>query len=106
MLRLAMKHMNLEELLSRLAKHAIRIAEDKQLPDGTRVITFVTHLPSFPFGRRNTWYPLVLSPGQTDVAQAEIDALLRHVCHAELDFFEPDNPFENDQPDSAEEAPG
>jgi hypothetical protein len=98
-----MKYMNLDELLSRLKKHAIIIAEDKKLPDGTRIITFVTHLPLFPFGRQNTWYPLVLSPDQIEVAQPEVEALLRHVWHAELDFFEEDNPFEDDEPDHPEE---
>ena len=93
-----MKYMSLDELLSRLKKHAIIIAEDKRLPDGTRIITFVTHLPIFPFGRQNSWYPLVLSSGQLTVAKPEVDALLRHVWHAELDFFEQDNPFENDEP--------
>lgn len=94
-----MKHMKLEELLSRLEKHKITKAEDRTLVDGTRVILFVTHLPSFPFGRQNVWYPLVLAPGQTDVYQPEVDALLRHLWHAELDFFDPDNPFEDDPPD-------
>jgi hypothetical protein len=97
--------MNLDELLSRLKKHAIIIAEDKKLPDGTRIINFVTHLPLFPFGRQNTWYPLVLSPNQTEVAKPEVDALLRHVWHAELDFFEKDNPFEDDESDSPKKIP-
>ena len=35
-----------------------------------------------------------LSPGQQDVSKHEVDALLRHLWHAELDFFEDDNPFE------------
>jgi hypothetical protein len=88
-------------LLSRLEKHAIIKAEDKQLPDGTRIIMFFTHLPPFPFGKRkNAWYPLVLSPSQNKVAEPEVEALLRHVWHAELDFFDKDNPFEDDKPDS------
>lgn len=95
-----MKYMKLSVLLSQLKKHGITTAEDKLLPEGIRVITFVTRLPVFPFGERNTWYPLVISPGQESVSKPEIDALLRHVWHAELDFFEAGNPFENDKPDS------
>jgi hypothetical protein len=88
--------MKLDQLLSRLEKHKITLAEDKHLPDGTRVLTFVTHLPTYPFGEgRHTWYSLPLSPGQQEVSKKEVDALLRHLWHGELDFFEDENPFEN-----------
>ncbi len=32
---------------------------------------------------------------EREVSKHEVDALLRHLWHAELDFFEDDNPFEN-----------
>jgi len=90
-----MKRMPVEELLSRLRSHKIEV-EERRLPDGTRLLLCVTHLPIFPFGRRNVWHVLALSPGQTDVAKQEVDSLLRHLWHAELDFFEKNNPFEDD----------
>jgi hypothetical protein len=88
--------MPVEELLSRLEQHKIAV-EDRKLPDGTRLLLCVTHLPSFPYGRRNAWHVLPLSPGQTDVAKQEVDSLLRHLCHAELDFFDKNNPFKDDE---------
>jgi hypothetical protein len=97
-----MKRMPIDALLSRLSKHHIKLAEDRRFPDGSRVLIFVTHLPSFPFGRSNVWYTLVISPGQDDISKSEVDALLRHVWHAELDFFENDNPFENEDSPTSE----
>jgi len=98
-----MKRMQVEQLLSRLKKHKIEV-EDRKLPDGTRLLLCVTHLPLFPFGRRNVWHVLPLSPGQTDVAKQEVGSLLRHLWHAELDFFEKDNPFEDDAEGEAPQA--
>lgn len=98
-----MKRMLVEELLSRLKKHKIDI-EDRKLPDGTRLLICVTHLPSFPFGRKNVWHVLPLSPNQIEVAQQEVDSLLRHLWHAELDFFDKDNPFEDEIEEETHDA--
>jgi len=37
-----------------------------------------------------------MASNQTDVAEEEVDSLLRHLWHAELDFFDNENPFEHD----------
>jgi len=62
----------------------IDIAADATHPDGRRVVTVTAQLP-FPSTRR-VWYPIVLSKGQTDVANKEIEALLRHCWHAEQEI--------------------
>lgn len=81
--------MKLTDLLARLSKvKGVSIAERIALPDGTETIMIVADLPEFPFGvGKKVSYPLVISPGQTDVPRSEIDALLRRVWHLSLDWF-------------------
>lgn len=78
--------MNVEKLRRWLSKHQIDVIEDRLQPDGSRVLIFTTQLPQFPFAGRHVWYTLVLSPGQEDVSESEIDALLRHCWHGELEI--------------------
>jgi hypothetical protein len=73
--------MPIDRLLEWLKSLKIDIAADATHPDGRRVVTLTAQLP-FPSTRR-VWYPLVLSKGQTQVANKEIEALLRHCWHAE-----------------------
>lgn len=76
--------MKIENLRRWLARHGIEVAEDRQQADGSRVIQFVTELPSFPHAGRRAWYSLVLDKDQTDVSEDEIGSLLRHCWHGEL----------------------
>jgi hypothetical protein len=73
--------MPIDRLLQWLKTLNIDIAADATHPDGRRVVTVTAQLP-FPSTRR-VWYPVVLSKGQTNVANEEIEALLRHCWHAE-----------------------
>jgi len=78
--------MNIQKLLSWLAKHDINPVEDTLQPDGSRVLVFSTQLPRFPFGDRHVWYPLTIDADQTEVSESEIEALLRHCWHGELEI--------------------
>jgi hypothetical protein len=77
-------------LLDKLKEAEIEVKETRKLSDGTEVKILVGTLPKFPTGERPTWYPLVLLPGQSDIDRREVEALLRHFWHFELDFFKPD----------------
>jgi hypothetical protein len=78
--------MNFNTLLERLKKHGIRISEVREFEDGRRIYLLVSKLP-FPFSGKEEWYALKRKPGQNRVDVEEIEALLRHLWHAELDFF-------------------
>lgn len=84
--------MNIEKLIHWLGSHQIEVLEDRNHADGCRVITFITSLPGPEVMARHVWYPLVLSKNQTEVSRSEIEALLRHLWHLELeipqDFWE------------------
>ena len=82
------QRMAVSELLVNLQKFAkVRVAETRKLENGFEVKILVGTLP-FPMNnKRPTWYPLVLSPGQTEVDRREIEAILRHFWNAQLDFF-------------------
>ncbi len=77
-----------ETLIQKLsALKSIKIEETREHPDGTRVFTISATLPEFPFGRGQVrWYPLVVLPGQTEVPQSEIDALLRRFWMFQVDI--------------------
>jgi hypothetical protein len=74
----------LDQLLTWLKSLNIDVSDDITRPDGIRVVTITAALP-FPSTRR-VWYPLILSKGQTAVANREIEAILRHCWHAEQDI--------------------
>ncbi len=78
--------MNIEKLIHWLSKHQIEVIDDRQEANGFRVIYFTAQLPEVPHHGRNVWYTLVLSKGQTEISQSEIDALLRHCWHGELEI--------------------
>lgn len=82
-------------LLDKLKEAEITVAETRKLSDGTEVHILVGTLPVIPTGSRPTWYPLVLSKGQCDVDRREVESLLRHFWHFELDFFKPDIPIKH-----------
>jgi hypothetical protein len=79
--------MNLEELLARLKGIDVTVAEDRRFPDGRRILILTSFLHFFPLAPHHRWYPLVLNSGQDWVDQSEVEALLRHFWHAELDWF-------------------
>ena len=80
--------MAVSALLANLLKHAkVKVAETRKLEDGTEVKILVGKLPVFPHSARPTWYPLVLTRGQTEVDRREVEAILRHFWNAQLDFF-------------------
>ena len=82
--------MNVKELLSRLASIGVH---DREIPLGQNGILHLLSckLPPFPFGgREHAWYPLLLKNGQETVDREEVEAILRHLWHSELDFFPDD----------------
>jgi hypothetical protein len=79
--------MSLDSLRERLTENGIILDEERTLPGGWRVYIFTCLLPGFPFGHRRVWYPLVVTQGQTEIPEEEIEALLRHCWHLELNFF-------------------
>jgi len=78
--------MHITKLISWLSKHKINVVEDTLQADGCRVLIFSTPLPAFPFGDRHVWATLVLEPGQIDVSESEIESLIRHCWHGELEI--------------------
>ena len=81
--------MKLDELIALLHTIPGVEVEVRYLPDGTQIIIASCSLPQFPYGGRHVWYPLILPPGKNIVDQAEINALARHLCHAESKLFKP-----------------
>jgi hypothetical protein len=79
--------MLIAKLIPWLNKHKINLVEDTLQPDNSRVLIFTTDLPKFPFGEdRHVWATLVVDPGQESVSESEVEALLRHCWHGELEI--------------------
>ena len=78
--------MNIEKLIHWLSSHRIEVLEDLSLADGSRIITFTASLPFGELDGRHVWYPIILFKNQTEVSRAEIEALLRHLWHGELEL--------------------
>ena len=55
-------------------------------PDGTRTYTFSSVYP-MPRMAEPVWYPIVLKPGQEDIDNREIEALLRHLWMFQLNIL-------------------
>lgn len=81
--------MKIDKLRKWLSRHGIEVNDDRLKADGSRVITFVTELPDFPHAGRRAWYSLPINKDQTDVSESEIQALLRHCWHGELEIPKP-----------------
>lgn len=79
--------MAISDLLDKLNKEKITVAETRKLSDETQVIILVGKMPTFPHGERPAWYSLVLAKGVDHVARQEVEALLRHFWHFEAEFF-------------------
>lgn len=78
--------MNIEKLIHWLSSHYIEILEDRKSADGCRTITFTTSLPGVETSGRHVWYPIVLVKNQTEVSRSEIESLLRHLWHGEMEI--------------------
>lgn len=79
--------MLIAKLKSWLKKHKIEVIEETLLPGTCRVLVFSTDLPAFPFGEgRHVWCTIVLDPGQETVSDSEIETILRHCWHGELEI--------------------
>ena len=76
--------MNLNQLLAWLNSHQISVVE-KVKANGGEVYVFVGKRP-FPWDGRPQWFALAVRDGQTIVAMREIEALLRHFGHGELEI--------------------
>jgi hypothetical protein len=82
--------MQIDELLKKVKKLRGVEIEERKLPDETRVFIIVRLLPEMPFGHgRHVWYTLVVPPGKTEISKPEINALVRHIWHAESNLFQP-----------------
>jgi hypothetical protein len=79
--------MKIDELLARLEKLKVKIAERRMLEDGRSIIILTSFLSFFPLKPHHRFYPLVLEKNQTEVDDAEVEAILRHFWHAEIDLF-------------------
>lgn len=77
--------MNIEKLLARLKNEASVVVGEKRERDGTITYILESHVSFFPMGPRHLWYALVVEPGQQRVEQEEINAILRHFWHGEID---------------------
>jgi hypothetical protein len=80
--------MEIQKLLKELRAINVQV-EERILPDETHIFIASCTLPSFPYGGRHVWYPLILPKGRDTVDQKEINALTRHLCHAEAKLFKP-----------------
>jgi hypothetical protein len=79
--------MNVATLLARLKSDAgIFVAEKRDLSDGTVIYILSCHISFYPHTPQRIWYTLVCDPGQTYVEVEEIEAMLRHFWHAEIDL--------------------
>jgi len=54
--------------------------------DGTRTYTFSSVYP-FPRVSEPVWYVIVVKPGQEDIDDREIEAMLRHLWMFQLDLL-------------------
>ncbi len=82
--------MKISSLLDQLKPvREIQTVETKY-PDGTRTYTFSTVYP-VPRAPEPAWYVIVIKPGQEDVDDREIEAMLRHLWMAQVQM-RPDKP--------------
>jgi hypothetical protein len=55
-------------------------------PDGTKTYTFSSVYP-MPRMAEPVWYPIIVKPGQEDIDDREIEAMLRHLWMFQLDIL-------------------
>ena len=89
--------MLIAKLIPWLKKHGIEVVEERLQPDSSRALIFSTNLPPIPFGEgRHVWAVLVVDGSQTEVSESEVESVLRHCWHGELEIprdFDEDPPI-------------
>lgn len=89
--------MNIRNLLAKLAEIGVESVEARVGEHTVYVLS--CKLPEFPFGGREwAWYTLIMESGQTEVDRDEVEAILRHLWHAEQDFFGDEEEPESGEP--------
>lgn len=76
--------------IARLLEKLKAVPEIKTLetihPDGTKTYTFSSVYP-MPRMAEPVWYPVVVKPGQEDIDDREIEAMLRHLWMFQLNLL-------------------
>ena len=76
--------------IARLLEKLKSVAEIKTLetihPDGTKTYTFSSVYP-MPRMAEPVWYPIVVKPGQDEIDDREIEAMLRHLWMFQLNLL-------------------
>lgn len=79
--------MLIAKLIPWLKKHKIEVVEETLLPDSCRALIFSSELPRFPSGgHRHVWATIILDPGQDSVSESEVESILRHCWHGDLEI--------------------
>jgi hypothetical protein len=79
--------MLITRLIPWLKKHGIEVVEERLHPDSSRALIFSTNSPALPFGEgRHVWCVLVIDGEQTEVSESEVESVLRHCWHGELEI--------------------
>jgi hypothetical protein len=79
--------MLIAKLIPWLRKHNIEVVEETLLPGSCRALIFSAELPRFPSGEeRRVWTTIILDPGQDSVSDAEVESILRHCWHGDLEI--------------------
>jgi hypothetical protein len=83
-------------LLEKIKQHPEIKTVETTYPDGIKAYTFSAVLP-FPKIQDHVWYVIIVKPGQEDVDDREVVAMLRHLWMLQTDIV-PDDP-DRDDPD-------
>ena len=81
----------LQTLLSKLSDNGVRVQEftSSRRVTGTKLYLLSWQIDPFPFCEREwAWYPLIIKDGQTEIDRETADAVLRHVWHSVMPFFD------------------
>jgi len=90
--------MLIAKLIPWLKKHGIEVVEETLLPDSSRALIFSTNLPKVPSGEdRHVWAVLVVDGNQTEVSESEVESVLRHCWHGELEIPQDSDDIPSDQ---------
>jgi hypothetical protein len=88
--------MKLAPLLEKLKSFSEIQIEERIHPDGSRTYIFSSFYP-FPRYAEPVWYVIVVKPGQDEIDDLEIEAMLRHLWMFQLDIL-PHAPNRRPQP--------
>lgn len=80
--------MKLKEVLQRLSKYGITVAETRLEPDGSQTFVIAGRLPSPPFGSKHmAFYTLNVASEEEEVSLEEREAIRRRMWHLTTDIF-------------------